>query len=289
MSELEHGGAALGRIHAASNDRKYFCHFTGFLEGIVASGAIEVGEVEPLIVECVEFVKAVADGDATDIIEDFKADLLEQETLVDAVSFRSLEIDESCKKSSLNRFLGFCRGVVADGHITRSEAKKLVSIVLENPELLEAIGVQQVLVTCVDAVEDNIVDQDESNEICKAIGEIVGDSYGDTGISQTSGTANFAEYRLENPEVELDGAVVVLTGTFQMKPRSKIEKRLVELGASISKSVSKKVDFVLVGGEASRDWIELNRGTKIRAAQKLRIDFERPEFLSEAQLLRRLK
>ncbi|MEN8837781.1 MAG: hypothetical protein ABF266_06425, partial [Celeribacter marinus] len=88
MSELEIGGRTLGKIHADANKRKFFSHFTGFLDGIAASGAIETGEVEPLLIECREFVRRIADEDAFEILEDFEVQLLEHETIEMMVSMR---------------------------------------------------------------------------------------------------------------------------------------------------------------------------------------------------------
>lgn len=68
MQDFEHGGPELARINRRNNDKKFFCHFTGFLEGISASGYLETGEVAPLLAECEEFVRRVRDGDALDII-----------------------------------------------------------------------------------------------------------------------------------------------------------------------------------------------------------------------------
>ncbi len=247
---------------------------------------LEVGEIEPLIAESEEFVRRVSDGDANDIVEDFDADILDHALIDSVVKVRIQKIEDSCEKSQLNRFLGFCRGIVCDGRITLAEAKAIASFVERYPSLLETVGVRQIYISSVDAVADGIVSEEESDELCEVIGHVVGDCYGDTGIAQTTGVANFHETRLESIEVDLDGAIFVLTGNFKAKPRSIFEKKLEAYGALKARSVSGKVDFLIVGGEASRDWIELNRGTKIRKAQELRLKSERPLFVSESQLLR---
>jgi len=286
LARFEHNSGLLGKVHGEWNATKVFCHFTGFLEGIVASGYLETKEVEPLIVESIEFLERFDDFDALDVLEDFKADVLQYEMIVDAVDVRSKDIDTSCEKSSLNRFLGFCRGVVCDGIVTTEEAREILKKIDDDQSLLEVVGVKQIQLECVDAVQDGIVDSNESILICEAIGSIVGDSYGDTGIPQTAGTANFKEFRFDDVFSELDGSVVVFTGNFQEKPRSKFESRLEDLGANLAKNVSRKTDFLVIGGEASRDWIEMHRGTKMRRAQEILVNSDRPRFVSEAQILR---
>ena len=286
---MEHNGRELGQIHRVANDRKFFCHFTGFLEGVAASGMIESGEVAPLLAECHEFVSRIEDDDALDILEDFEAELLEHETVSLMVDVRAKQIDPTCSKSSLNRLLGYCRGIVCDGIITTDEATGIVAKIENEPALAEAVGIREIYITCVDAVSDGIVTPDESLAICDAIERVVGDSYGDTGLSNVFGVANYDEFRLAHFPEELDGAQVVLTGTFHTVPRSGFEDELGAVGAVIGKSVSGKTDFLIVGGTASRDWIEVNRGTKLRKAMELRLAGKGPRFVSEAQLLRLMR
>lgn len=206
--------------------------------------------------------------------------------MADLIEVRISEIDASCQKSSLNRFLGFCRGIVCDGVITTREAQRLVEEVLNNKNLLESRGVRQIYISAVDALEDGIVSQEESLFICEVLGGIVGDCYGDTGLPQAFGVANFDEFKLSNLDEDLLDKTVVLTGTFSVVPRSHFEKNLQERGAILSRSVSGKTDYIIIGGEASRDWIEMNRGTKLIKAQELRAKTGRPDFVSESQLLR---
>jgi hypothetical protein len=285
MTDLEHGGQVLGRIHKRNNDRKFFCHLTGFLEGIVASRAIEPGELEPLLAECQEFVEKNADGDAFDIIADFEADLLEYTQIVDAVEYRNQDIDPDCEKSRLNHFLGYCRGIVCDGKITLEEAKGILDYLKNYPQLHSVVGVSQILTTCTDAVDDDKIDKEEEAEICEVIGQIVGDCYGDTGLAQTFGVANVNEHKIDSLDM-LKGATIVLTGTFRVKPRRIFEQKLEGFGAIITKHVSGNTKYVIIAGKASRDWIEMHRGTKIRKAQQLRMQSDKPLFVSESQLLR---
>lgn len=284
MSELEHGGIELNRIHKTSNYNKIYCHFTGFLKGIIASGHIEKSEFEPLIAECEEFVRLISDGDANDIIEDFYANLLEKQSLHDAVDVRKTNIDPICKKNDLNLFLGYCKGIVCDGKTTLSEITGIIEQLENNDKLLENKNIHQIYVLCIDAVEDHIIDASEERQICDAIGAVVGASYSDTGITQTHGIANYTEYTIGDAQ-ELKEAVVVLTGKFSVRPRSKLEDELRNIGTTVNRHVSTKTDFIIIGGTASRDWLEMNRGTKLMKAQELHIKTERPNFVSEHQIL----
>lgn len=288
MSDFETGSPALGRIHKASNDKKFFCYFTGFLEGILASGGIEVGEVEPLIVQCKDFVSNVSDGDAFDIVEDFDAELLAYESVMDIAEIRSDRIDQGCEKSAVNRFLGFCAGIACDDIITDREATSLIDLAASNPTVLNDIHVRTLVNTCIEALEDGIVEKHESVEICNVITRLVGDAYCDTGISSLGNIPALNTIRLDDADTQLDGKHLVLTGAFSISPRRLIEDELSARGAEVMKSVSRKTDYVVVATESSRDWIQTHKGTKLIKALELQDKHGRPDFIPEANLLRAL-
>jgi len=154
---------------------------------------------------------------------------------------------------------------------------------------MDVVGVRQISVCCEDALSDGIISDDESLEICEVLGQIVGACYGDTGVAQTFGVADYQEAKLGDINSDFCERIVVCTGKFRTSPRREFEDELSALGAIVAKHVSSKTDFLVIGGEASRDWIEMNRGTKIRKAQELRCNGETPRFVSEAQVLQLLR
>jgi hypothetical protein len=285
--ELETGGLSLGKIHRKDNDKKYFCYFTGFLEGIIASGLLESGEVEPLIAQCEDFAANTGDGDAVDLLEDFKADLLEHETIVGAVEYRDKLIDAECPKSSVNRLYGYFAGIACDDLITFEEAVGLVERVDKNLDLKRDPLIAALAYCCVDALEDGMIDTSESTEICRHISFLVGDCYADTGLPALGNVPVFSSAVPPNLD-ELKGLVFVLSGQFSVKPRSKIEQKIRALGGVAEKSITRRTDYLVVASEASRDWVITHRGNKILKAEGYRARFGSPLYLSEAALLRML-
>ena len=61
---------------------------------------------------------------------------------------------------------------------------------------------------------------------------------------------------------KLDGLTFVITGHFENFSRRELQEKLVELGANVSGSVSKKANWLLVGAEP---------GSKLKKAQELGI------------------
>jgi hypothetical protein len=284
MPDLEHAGKDLANIHRKPNDKKYFCYFTGFLEGVAASGMIEDGEVSPLVQQCHEFALNISDPDALDFVQDFEAGLLEHGSVVDAIHYRAQTIDKACDKSSLNRFMGYCAGIACDDLIQLKEAIGIVEYAEQNPSILRDSSAAAIVFCCKDAVIDGMINEEESAEICEAITALVGDSYADTGISALGGVPVFSEGELPCTLHEMKGQVFVFTGNFEVTPRRIIEDQVTALNAKIAKSVTKKTDFVVVGAEAARDWVFTHKGLKLNKALKMHQDTGRPQFVSEAQL-----
>ncbi|WP_299905358.1 hypothetical protein [uncultured Paracoccus sp.] len=284
MTELDHGGATLGGIHRRANEKKFFCYFTGYLEGIVASGHVEAGEVMPLVALCEEFVENVADADASDLFQDFHSELLELETIEVVIEVRSEAIDSDCPKSSVNRFLGYCAGIACDGVLTIAEVEGILRRAAQLGESVARPGIREVFNTARDALIDGFISDQESGEIAKAICRLVGENYYDTGLTQISSSAVIDEHIIASFPDDIEGMVFVMTEGFDSNPRSLFEERLQIAGMSLAKSVTSKTDYLVVGGRPSRDWLETNRGTKLIKAMELRDKTDRPRLVSEAQL-----
>ena len=62
---------------------------------------------------------------------------------------------------------------------------------------------------------------------------------------------------------KLDGLTFVITGHFENFSRQELQEKLVELGANVSGSVSKKTNWLLVGAEP---------GSKLKKAQELGVN-----------------
>ena len=71
---------------------------------------------------------------------------------------------------------------------------------------------------------------------------------------------------------KLLGKKVVITGSFEKLSRKDIEKKLITEGAKISSSVTKNIDFLIVGKDP---------GSKLKKAENLNIDTKDIEFINE--------
>lgn len=283
------GGHVLAKVHRKSNNIKLHCYLTGFLEGILASGAIEDGEVGALETQCADFVANLNDPDAAEILEDLSADLLEYAGLLDIVKYRSESIDLTCTKSELNRFFGYCAGVACDNIITEKEAMGLIEIISSSEVLSKNELACAVKFSCEDALLDGIVSGDQSDDICKCITMLVGDSYSDTGLSSLGGIPVFEETTNYLLPIDVNEKLFVLTGSFAIKPRKKMEVAIKNMGGKIAKNVTMKTDYLVIAMEASRDWKYTHKGLKISRALEIREENNHPSLVSESTVMKVLK
>ena len=86
-------------------------------------------------------------------------------------------------------------------------------------------------------------------------------------------------YDVSDVEIKTDqplqGKTFVITGTLESMKRDEAKQRLLELGAKVTGSVSKKTDYVVAGSEP---------GSKVEKARQLNV-----EILDEAGLLSLIK
>ena len=72
--------------------------------------------------------------------------------------------------------------------------------------------------------------------------------------------------KASNGNVEFDGKNFVLTGTFDHGTREQMEDFVISKGGTILKSVTKKCDYVVIGGQGSELYALGNYGTKVKKA-----------------------
>jgi len=79
-------------------------------------------------------------------------------------------------------------------------------------------------------------------------------------------------FRTDLPKIDFENKVFVLTGDFIHIKRNEAKDIILQKLGEIKSDVSSKVDFLIVGEKASKDWIGGNYGTKIQKAIDKKID-----------------
>jgi NAD-dependent DNA ligase len=290
--ELAHEGAALARIHARANSRKALAYWLGFLKGILASDDVELAEYAPLEVEALKFLELLQDPDANELIDDLRIWKNEPNEIYDIieniVAMRSQEFVVETSKDQINELYGFCAGIACDNRITAEEVEKLLSKLEACFLIQEDVRVRNLQNAAERSIADGRITPEESDDICKWITHLVGDSATDTGIA-TFGNVGVLEDALDDHSaIVFDQRMFVLTGRFTLGPRKAIQSMIAERGGAFKKAVCRHTDYLCVAAEASRDWKHSHEGLKIRRAMELRSQGRGPALVNEGVLTQAL-
>ncbi|MEP3082292.1 MAG: hypothetical protein ABJO75_00760 [Sedimentitalea sp.] len=280
-TELEYGGAALGRIHKHSNYRKVMAYWLGFLKGVLASKHIETAEFSPLKVEAENFLALLKDDDAKELIEDLAIWQNEPREIFaiiqDIVDIRSKEFQLETENDDVNEMYGFCAGIACDNHITLEEVQTLLRRLESYPRIQQDSRIRNLRLSAQRAISDGRITSEESDDICDWITQLVGDSASDTGLP-TFGNTGVLQGALDDfREIAFNGQMFVLTGKFALGPRKAVSGLIEERGGITKETVCKNTSYLVVAAEASRDWRQSHAGLKIMRAIELRDAGHGPE------------
>lgn len=293
--ELEHGGSELARIHAKSNRRKAEAYWLGFLEGVLASEAIEVREIASIRTEAEQFLRLFGDADAADLIQDLDTsyrDYHQQifDIIAAIVDWRAKPFANSTDvKDSCNRFFGFCAGIACDGRLKIKEVESLIQRVDQVPILREDPRIVSLRRVASEAISDGHLSADEEADIGEWIARLVGDSCLDTGLATYGNMPVIEGVLRDHRELRFQNSGFVITGAFSIGPRKLIERWIIERGGMVAKGVSRKTDYLVIASAASRDWLHSHQGAKIIEARRLREIAGRPHFVEEVTFQRALE
>lgn len=286
-TEAQISDKALDTFHHARNISKATCYWLGFLRGIISSDGINEYELEPLILHTEDFLKQFDDEDAAELLQEMCnawPDLSEEvEGLVENIlEYREHEAINNLGYNPNNYFNGYLKGIACDNRITTSELSLALKLIKELPALSEDPRVNQLSEKINEFLFDGVIDDDESDELCDWISRIVGDSFSDTGVTTPYDLAGSSDYLSHFEEGDISGSTIAVTGVFEGPfTRRYIINALESRGAHISKSVSGKVDYLIVASEASKHWATTNAGTKLLKAHSLRAKTGKPELVHE--------
>jgi len=266
--------ARIDAFRRAADDRKREVYWTGFLEGALASDRIEEGEEAALLAEADRFREFFEDPDADDLAEDLRAGCFSCEadmmaTIETLVAEKLDALADWTATDELNRFLGFCAGIVCDGRILQREAQAILERFRASEVLMTAAPFARLRRAVEGAIADGVLDEAEAEELREWIAQLVGDGFVDTGIPNIGGVARLDDPITDPAQVRLEAARFVLTGPMKMGPRAWIRAEIERSGGVFQQGMTRCTDYLVVSSTASRHWRTTHFGTKIERGRQL--------------------
>ncbi|MGZ4925959.1 MAG: BRCT domain-containing protein [Burkholderiales bacterium] len=157
---------------------------------------------------------------------------------------------------------GIAEGLVADAQLNDAEIGFL-NRWLEKNDAASCDWPGDVLHARVrEVLADGVVTEDERTYLLKTLHMLVGGH-----LERLAELPKVNELALDHVErVEIAGSLFCLTGDFVFAPREQCEEAVVSRGGRVCPSVTKKINYLVIGGLGSDEWKHGNYGTKILKA-----------------------
>lgn len=164
-------------------------------------------------------------------------------------------------KKHLEHLLGLCRGLIADNHLSPEEVVFLDTWLKEHPDLDDTWPGQTLKKRLTAILADDRVDPEEADDLHQTINQIIGGDLESGVVAGGSALPLSAETHVTIPE-----HTFCLTGKFLMGARKSCERAIADAGGQPAPRVTQKLDYLVIGSLASRDWAHTSHGRKIEAA-----------------------
>lgn len=166
----------------------------------------------------------------------------------------------------LGALLGIATGMLADKQLADAEIRFLHDWLDNNSAISTAWPGDVIHARIKSVLADGRVTEDERSHLVDSLQQLIGGTIEE--IAATTHVTQLLPY--ETPAMSFPGSSFCLTGDFVFAPRSVCEQTIVRHGGTVKSSVSKKIQFLLVGGLGSDEWKHGSFGTKIERAMELK-------------------
>lgn len=187
---------------------------------------------------------------------------------------------------TIDELIGLCRGLIADGDVNQAEVRFLERWLIANQEFRSNYPISTLYERVMGALEDGVLDEDEEHDILAMVHDLAGGEV--PAIERATSASSRLPLCDPPPCVAFDSRVFLVTGVFDFGPRSTVARAILDRGGAVSKGVSRKVNYLVVGNIGSRDWLHSSYGTKIERVIALREQGRPVNIVSEAHWARHL-
>jgi len=167
---------------------------------------------------------------------------------------------------SMQTLLGICTGIAADNHINDHEVHFLKSWLIENEEITGEWPGSVIAVRVSQILRDGFISEEERSHLLQTLKEITGNYFTDTGSAQ----AEISGIPFDTMPLIFSEKVFCFTGSFIFGTRNECRRVTEKMGALTADTMTKKVDYLVIGAIGSPDWAHESFGHKIAQAMQLK-------------------
>ena len=167
---------------------------------------------------------------------------------------------------ALQELIGILKGVKSDKLLNVREAQNLLDWIEDHEELLENEAIKSLKEALIEVLYDGEISDEETLFLFEKFKKIINPV-------------------CDSPQnIAFEGNIFVLSGNFLRGSKEKISRLIEERGGQISSGVSRKISYVIVGGDGSSSYNYGSYGGKVKRALELQEKGLPIEVISEDQL-----
>lgn len=171
------------------------------------------------------------------------------------------------KNQALNSLKDLLSALTCDKILNEQEILFLQNWLDNNRELSGNFPYDKIFYTVSNALADGILEQNELDSMLNLFMQV---------SDPVGSLCNNCE------SIDIKDKNIVLTGDFDRGDRKSLEIELKSFGAICDKNVTKRTDYVIVGGQGSSAWSAGNYGNKVKKALELQAKGNSIEIIRES-------
>ena len=168
----------------------------------------------------------------------------------------------------IDEMIGIIKGIMCDDEASVSEIEFLKNWLEANKLTAHQWPASIIYARISDALADGTIDENERREITQLLSETIGHS----AEPPPEAHSNSTSLPLCNPKpaVEFNDKTFCFTGKFYAGTRQWCENITQSKGGKSTSTITKKVDYLVIGELGNEAWIHSTHGRKIESAIELR-------------------
>lgn len=182
----------------------------------------------------------------------------------DSAALRSIAQRNMTK--SMQTLLGICTGIAADNHINDQEVHFLKSWLIENEDITDKWPGSVIAGRVSQILHDGLISDEEREHLLQTLKEITSTYFTDTRSAQ----AEITGVPFDTEPLIFSERVFCFTGSFIFGTRNHCKKITEQMGAVTVDTMTKKVNYLVIGSIGSPDWVHESFGHKIANAMQLK-------------------
>ncbi len=167
----------------------------------------------------------------------------------------------------IDTLIGLSKGLTADGVISQGEAEFLLSWLIQNRAASQNPIIGNLLSKVSTILADGVLDADEASDLLQTLRGITGEQ------SEIGELAKPTTLPVNHPlkPITFPARSFLFTGTFAYGTRRQCQEAVESRGGIIANSVTKSLNYLVIGSYVTDSWAHETFGRKIQKAVEYQI------------------